>query len=263
MSASDKNVCGKQEENSILCKNYGPVEWLDWKLCLYEDDLAIFRFFYAENSSNQPNWDPLLHPDEIKRAWRYHRRDDHLRSLYTRSLLRIVAGKYTNQNPSEIRLTTGLKNKPELPDNPEWHINATHSGDWILLAMSKSSVGIDVEEVKPNFAFAEVIATAFSAQERQFIENDKNGLSRFYELWTKKESFVKATGSGIDETFAQIPALSGFHSWEPPQSEATGAWIIDGFYVEEGYPAAVAYGNSTERLRFYTLDHGIFTSPNV
>lgn len=260
MNALGSNVDEKQNDSSIVCNDYGRVEWLDWMNCYYRDDIAVFRFYYAEDTTHQPDWRVLLHSDEIERGWRYHRRDDRLRSLYTRSLLRILAGRYTNQNPLAIRLTKGLRNKPELPNNLGWHINATHSGNWILLAIAKYSVGIDVEEVKPDFTFTDVIPFSFSTQERKYIEADGKALVRFYELWTRKEAFVKAIGSGIDETFSQVPALTGFHKWETTKLAAAGEWIIDSFYVAEGYPAAIAYNGSPGHLQFYTLDHGIFTS---
>ena len=260
MNAFGKNADKKHVDSSILCKDHGPVEWLDWMRCLHRDDIAVFRFCYAEDTTPQPDWSALLHTDEIERGSRYHRRDDRLRSLYTRSLLRILVGRYTNQNPLAIRLTKSSRNKPELSNNLGWYINATHSGNWILLAIGKYSVGIDVEEIKPGFTFTDVIPFSFSTQERQYIEADEKAIARFYELWTRKEAFVKAIGSGIDETFFQVPALTGFHKWETTKFASAGEWTIDSFYVAEGYPAAIAYNCSPGHLQFYTLDHGILTS---
>ena len=261
VNALGSNVDQKQEGSSIVCKDYGLVEWLDWRSCLYTDDIAVFRFYCADTAPQQ-NWPALLHTDEIERGWRYHRRDDRLRSLYTRSLLRILAGRYTNQNPLAICLTTGLRNKPELSDNLGWQINATHSGNWILLAVGKHRVGIDVEEVKPDFTFTDVIPLSFSTREQQYIGTDENVIARFYELWTRKEAFVKAVGSGIDENFSQIPALPGVHNWETTEFTAAGAWTVDSFYVTKLYPAAIAYDVSPGHLKFYTLDPGIFASPD-
>lgn len=262
MNAFYNNDFETKDDSSILCNDYGRIEWLDWMSCFYKDDIAVFRFYYEKDTTDQPDWCALLHTDEIERGWRYHRRDDRLRSLYTRSLLRILVGKYSNQNPLEICLKKGVRDKPELSDNLGWHINATHSGNWILLAVGKCSVGIDVEEIKPDFAFTDLIPFSFSTLERQYIEVEGKTIFRFYELWNRKEALVKAIGRGIDETFPQVPALTGFHKWENTNFAAAGEWTIDSFYVAEGYPAAIAYNSSSRHLQFYTLDHGIFTSPN-
>nr|WP_189563623.1 4'-phosphopantetheinyl transferase superfamily protein [Persicitalea jodogahamensis] len=161
-----------------------------------------------------------------------------------------------------IHLTKGLRNKPELSDSLGWHVNATHSGNWILLAIGKYSVGIDVEEIKPDFAFTEMIPISFSAQEQEYIEADGKSTVRFYELWTRKEAIVKAIGRGIDEAFSQVPALTGTHTWKTTLLEAAQDWIIDSFHVAEEYPAAIAYNRYPKNIRFYTLDHGIFPSPD-
>lgn len=263
MSDSGKNVDNGRESSSILCHELGPIEWLDWKHCLCGDDLAVFRFYFSENTPRLPDWRALLHPDEIERAGRYHRRADRLRSLYTRSLLRILAGKYTHRNSLDIRLTAGSRQKPELADNPEWHVNAAHSGNWILLTVGRTSVGIDVEEIKPDFDFTDVISFTFSTQEQQYIGIGGNALRRFYALWTRKEAFVKAVGSGIDETFAQVPSLPGLHAWAFTQPAAAEAWKVASFHAAEGYPAAIAYHDTPKPLRFYTLDPGIFSAPNL
>ncbi len=262
MKASSQDVDKKPSAGSVLCKDYERAEWLDWTNCPYQDEVAVFRFFLAEATTLQLDWPALLHPNEIMRGERYHRSGDRLRSLCTRSLLRILVGKYTNQDPLAIRLTKGARNKPELPDNPEWHLNATHSGDWILLSVGKSSVGVDVEEIKPDFGFEDVIPTSFSTQERQYIEADGNAPNRFYELWTRKEAFVKAIGSGIDETFSQIPSLTGLHELGNARFAAAGKWITDSFHVAKGYSAAIAYGYSSGQPVFYTLDPNVFTLQN-
>ena len=262
MDDSGKNVAEKTVDSSVVCKDYEPVEWLDWADCFYKDDIAVFRFYFEADKNSQPNWSALLHAGEIERSQRYHRSADRLRSLYSRSLLRILVGKYTNQDPLAIRLIKGFGNKPELSGNPEWHINASHSGNWILLAVGKCSVGIDVEEVKPDFTFTDIIPTSFSVEEREYIESDRNARLRFYKLWTRKEAFAKALGSGIDETFPQIPALTGRHKWQSTKSTAAGEWVVGSFHVAEKYLAAIACNNPLKCLRFYTLDHGIFASPD-
>ncbi|WP_373514969.1 4'-phosphopantetheinyl transferase superfamily protein [Persicitalea sp.] len=262
MNELGSNVDKKQDDSSIVCKEYERVEWQDWRSCLYTDDIAVFRFYCAEDTIHQPDWSALLHTDEIERGGRYHRRDDRLRSLYTRSLLRILVGRYTNQDPLAIHLTKGLRNKPELPNNLGWHVNAAHSGNWILLAIGRDRVGIDVEEIKPDFAFTDVIPISFIAQEREYIEADGKSTVRFYELWTRKEAFVKAIGSGIDETFSQVPALTGFHKLETTKLEVAGEWVIDSFNVTEKYSAAIAYNCSPKNIQFYTIAHGIFTPPD-
>lgn len=74
--------------------------------------------------------------------------------------------------------------------------NISHSGEYIVCAISKTNrVGIDVEEIKdiPILDFE----SQFSTHELEKILEDKNSLHAFYTLWTQKEAFLKALGTGL------------------------------------------------------------------
>lgn len=245
-------------DSYVSCGVFEDVTWSDWSTCSCNEAIAVFRFHCADDIPDEPNWPLLLQPDEIQRAGRYRRPEDRYRSLYTRSLLRILAGKYTNQSPATLRLITGVTQKPALPDNPDCHINAAHSGNWIVVAMSKVSVGVDVEKIVPDFSFQDVTTHSFSAPERQYIEADANPPLRFYQLWTRKEALVKATAKGIDNDFSQIPALIGVHRMAAYRLGASGSWTVDGFTVADGYLGAVAHRTIADKPRFYSIDRSCF-----
>lgn len=192
---------GESADACVSCAVLDDVIWSDWSMCSYDEDIAIFRFHWPDHTGTEPDWQSLLQPDEIQRAGRYRRKEDRYRSLYARSLLRILAGTYTNQPSATIRLIRGVTQKPALHDNTEWHINAAHSGNWILLAMSRVSVGVDVEKIALDFPFQDVTTHSFSLPEQQYIRAGENARLRFYQLWTRKEALVKATAKGIDTDF--------------------------------------------------------------
>ncbi|GAB4019208.1 hypothetical protein GCM10028773_21370 [Spirosoma koreense] len=120
-------------------------------------------------------------------------------------------------------------------------------------------MGIDVEEIKSDFPLADVIPVGFTNEERQYIGTDEQAPLRFYELWTRKEAFVKAIGTGIDENFPQIPSLIGFYQLVPASGKPDCTWRVDSFSIAEGYLGAVAYDRTSENLQFYTLDGSLFT----
>jgi 4'-phosphopantetheinyl transferase len=240
----------------VSCAALPATHWLAESACPYTDAMAVFRFGLADKIT--PDYEKTaLQPDEISRARRFHRAEDRNRFIYGRHMVRTLAGRYTCQQPDEICFTAGANQKPEIKDSDCWHINVSHAGQWILVAIGVTSVGVDVEENNPYFAFQDVLTHSFTAVEQQYIEaNDARSL--FYRSWTRKEALVKATGKGLDDDFQRVPCLDGRHRIGSNVIGATGQWRVNSFMVSEGYSAAVAYSEWEGIPEFYTLDSGLF-----
>lgn len=91
--------------------------------------------------------------------------------------------------------------KPYLPIN--LNFNITHSGEFVLLAVSDShKIGIDAEKIK------KVNLTEFQNQftdlELLNICQADNKLVEFFKYWTIKEAVMKADGRGLSIDFKQI-----------------------------------------------------------
>lgn len=75
--------------------------------------------------------------------------------------------------------------------------NISHSEDYVLVAFhSEVKIGVDIEKIRP--IDMKIMENVFTDEEIGYVESDKNlSLERFYELWSLKESFVKAVGEGL------------------------------------------------------------------
>lgn len=100
-----------------------------------------------------------------------------------------------NQN---IEFSISKDGKPNLIFPKKNFFNISHSGDWVICAISNNIVGVDVEMVrKPNLKIAKRF---FSASEYEFLlgnSSKKEQEKLFYKIWTLKESYVKADGRGL------------------------------------------------------------------
>ncbi|WP_338874061.1 4'-phosphopantetheinyl transferase superfamily protein [Spirosoma sp. SC4-14] len=200
----------------------------------------------------------LLQPDEQDRARRFHRQEDRLRFSYGRLMLKLLVAKYTHQNPEAVFVRAGINKKPELSDIPDLHVNIAHAGEWVLLAVGKKNVGVDIEKISPDFPFEEILFQSFSETERQNIGQDRDPRHRFYQLWTRKEALVKATAKGIDDDFCRVPSLEGEHYTDMAITGSQAEWYIGSFAVSNDYLAAVAHQKITDSPKFYTLESGFF-----
>lgn len=155
----------------------------------------------------------------------------------SRFALRDILGKYLDKEKSEIQFETQSNGKPVL--SPPWtsvfSFNLSHSGELALCAISADAqIGVDVERVRP-IEDVEKLATRFLSPEEssQILGCDlKNRLDRFFEIWTAKESYLKALGVGISGQLDEpLPSA---------QEIAIHHWHIEPLEVPSGYLASVA-----------------------
>ncbi|MDE7319350.1 MAG: 4'-phosphopantetheinyl transferase superfamily protein [Lachnospiraceae bacterium] len=88
--------------------------------------------------------------------------------------------------------------KPYLPLHTGIHINWSHSGAWVICALSDREVGIDLQITgqEPKEALVRrILQPEELSFYRQAPVQQRKGL--FYQYWTIKESFLKAAGTGF------------------------------------------------------------------
>ena len=149
-------------------------------------------------------------PDRQARADRFRHEDDRKRCLCADALARNMLARAADIAPEKINFTYSDKGKPHA--NLPLHFNVSHSGEWVLCAVSDAPVGADIEQVKPFRAG--MVARYFTAAEAAYIwgnnppldgnVTDADTCARFYRVWTAKEAYVKMTGTGISTDLSQV-----------------------------------------------------------
>jgi 4'-phosphopantetheinyl transferase len=121
---------------------------------------------------------------------------------------------------SEISRVTGLSNKqlgfvlnpsgkPFLINGLNVHFNISHAGNYVVCALSDSSVGIDIEFIRP-IDEVQVAECFFSSDEKAYVSSARSNLlrnQRFFEVWTKKESRIKWEGKGLSKSLPTFNVL--------------------------------------------------------
>lgn len=137
--------------------------------------------------------------DENKQAAikRYLRREDSQRALVSEALARLVIMDSLKISNSEIRFGKNEFGKPFLLEHPGFHFNVSHSGEWVVCAVDDEDIGIDVEEI--CCIDIKIADRFFSRQEVADINSRQEAerLPYFYDIWTLKESYIKAWGKGL------------------------------------------------------------------
>ncbi|GLC83304.1 4'-phosphopantetheinyl transferase family protein [Lacrimispora brassicae] len=138
-------------------------------------------------------------PDERKeKIQRYRFFPDRLLSLYAALLTRMAVSKRMGVPADRLEIAYEAKGKPYLVNTENLHFNLSHTRSCILLCISDHQpVGADIEKLNPP-PF-EIMETAFHPDEISYIESasPKTKVQKFYEIWTKKEAYLKKIGTGF------------------------------------------------------------------
>src|SRR5271165_7482433 len=156
------------------------ITWIDASAYDFRlhDHIDVWRVNISSNLSQLDAFLAIITPDELERANRYYHRNDKDRFIVSRGALRIILGKYLNKVPKSIEFEIGQNKKPHIKNNFRLYYNISHSGDWVLLAVSTSEVGADTELINPAYGYQEVLPDNFSHDEISFI-NENYSISRF------------------------------------------------------------------------------------
>lgn len=136
-----------------------------------------------------------LTPDERERARSFNRKRSEF--ILTRALVRLCLAHYSRTPPQQLVFAKHPEGKPFLVDSP-LQFNLSHSGTLIALAVGKFALGVDIETVNERNYMA-IAERYFHSDELALLQAQTGAPQRelFFSLWTLKEAFFKALGSGI------------------------------------------------------------------
>lgn len=117
---------------------------------------------------------------------------------------RIYAAYHALSFPQDPVFSKDAWGKPFFAAAPHLHISLSHSGRYWLAALAASPLGIDIQKHQPCRMSA-LSRRFFHEQESRYLEN--TGYQEFFAVWTAKESYVKYTGRGIDESFGAFSVI--------------------------------------------------------
>ena len=130
-----------------------------------------------------------VNESQKEKAMKYKNEIDQIRSL---------ASSYLVNSLSSEPLLFNDMGKPFFENGP--YFNISHSGKYIVMAVSDKEVGVDIEEnVEKNMSS---LIRIFNEAEAKMIKEHAD----FYYLWCAKESLIKCIGSSISHV-KEIPSL--------------------------------------------------------
>lgn len=107
----------------------------------------------------------------------------------------LAAGLLINHLFPDKEVKIGAYGKPYIEDGFEF--NLAHSGKYVIISVSSDkAVGCDIEQLR-EYKYQKLGKIVFHRNETETLNNAENQQETFFDLWTKKEAFLKCTGMGF------------------------------------------------------------------
>jgi 4'-phosphopantetheinyl transferase len=204
----------------------------------------------------------ILSSSELERARRF-RLDQHRNRFITgRALMRTLLSQYLQTEPVKLEFLYNPYGKPFLSwasGGSALNFNLAHSENLALLAINRvGTIGVDVERIRPLNDLDQLSASFFSARESTVFHRlplEQKQVA-FFNLWTRKEAWLKATGEGIGHRLNRVEATflpddpARFLSL-PGNPQTTGSWLLHDLEPPPGFAAALAAPSQAMPLRCF------------
>ncbi len=212
------------------------------------------------------HYNDFLSFDERVRMMQFRSQSDQIRFLITRALIRTLLSQCVDTHPKQWRFEPDQYGKPRVVTNdPFIHrlsFNISHTKGGVVAAIGLDrALGIDVENVRLNRATTEVVNRFFAPFEiQQFFElPESERLEFFFQIWTLKESYIKARGIGLALALEKI----GFYfkhgkfvklALDPEIQDSSEGWIFQQFRPTSDHIIALCAEASSNYLSHVWLD---------
>ncbi|HSP46606.1 MAG TPA: 4'-phosphopantetheinyl transferase superfamily protein [Clostridiaceae bacterium] len=102
----------------------------------------------------------------------------------------------------DLRMVRNAWGKPMVYGDDTIQFSISHCRDGAAVSLSRTRTGIDMERIRPfSMRTAEKVLTP---DEFRFVTSSAQGELDFFRLWTLKESYVKALGTGASYPFRKM-----------------------------------------------------------
>ncbi|RNL52567.1 4'-phosphopantetheinyl transferase family protein [Pedobacter jejuensis] len=204
--------------------------------------INIFKISLDKYQAIKNNCKQILTADELTKASKFKQARDTKRYVIGKFYSKMILAKMINKKPADIHFQFNEYKKPYINNI---NFNISHSGDYVVLAISPYAVGIDIEAINPVLDYQELIHQCFKEEEIKRITD----LDSFYLFWTRKEALLKATGEGLTDNLPTINCTE-------EKTERFGVFYeLKSLKLNDGYFLSTASPDHQSIYKYWHLKH--------
>jgi 4'-phosphopantetheinyl transferase len=222
------------DKNAFFMESIADIDALPG---LGEETIHIWGVHMPDMLDRMEGLYEVLHMDEREKAKRFFREADQQSSIAARGALRILLAGYMERVPAEVGLHYSDNGKPYVSGS-DVAFNLSHSGDWVVLAFGRNRrIGVDVEKIRRDLDIGSIAARCFNPEETALLDSVADKYTLFFQLWARKEAYVKACGSTLFREMNNntVPLIEG----GLPEAGERGGWFFRQLEAGSQYAAAL------------------------
>ena len=204
-----------------------------------------------------------LSVEEQERAQRYRFEKDRRRYLGGVLLQKKTLARYLSCSPNEVSFERNQWGKPSLAQGhqSELQFSLSRSHQVTLLAVCNGAeLGVDLEYGLGRNDEVLKVKEDFCHEEQDFIAQASKPLDSFFEIWARKEAYIKGIGRGLSHPLGEFDVTPGVQGeaavvrdWSP--EAPSKLWKVESVTLpESGYGAAIATPLSQPVIRLIETD---------
>lgn len=214
----------------------------------------------------------LTHDEKQQMSRFYFDRHKH-QFLITRALIRSCLSLYHDVRPAEWVFAKNAYDKPHIAGpgrSTPIHFNISHANGLVICAFTrKYAIGADVEDShRTTQAALKRLSSYFSEREIEALEAlpETVQMQRFFDIWTLKESYIKARGGGFSIPLRKFrfefddDLLKHFHIDTDLDDEAEN-WQFWRLSAPPAYRLAIAVNTANPAMELSTFNSVPLTAP--
>ncbi len=216
----------------------------------------------------------ILSAEEQAKAESFRAEEHRAAYVDSHAALRSILGCYLRVEAADVPLLMGSgdgagTSKPSLapqtnPNDLRFNLSHTHGAALVGVTLGRE-LGVDIEFRRPIEDLEEMARSVMSSEElgHWLALGDGERVSAFYHLWTRKESYLKATGVGLYGILKEITVPVSVSILDGVGGEACrvrddaggGLWMVTDIVAGEDISASVCFeGPSEPDIAVFDLD---------
>ncbi len=190
-------------------------------------------------------WERYLGAEEIHQLVRFKNETRRARFVVSRGIRRKLVADCLGRPAEGLVFVEGGETKPRLVHADGWDFNVSHAGDYVVVAVRRGPVGVDLELVREVREMASIVARYFHPDEcAAWQALDENlRAEAFFVLWSAREAAMKCAGLGLARGMAVTRVGPEIVSGSAGEAEVDGEPInLERVIAPGGYVMVLARG---------------------